>query len=106
MGRGDLEEARRLLEERRDPEERYDGWTPLMKAAEENHAGIVELLLRWRADVNATNKRGRTPLSFAAAPSAKRPVAIDAMRLLMGCEDIDLGKVDDTGVTVLQRVQN
>lgn len=102
---GDLEKARQLLEEGRDVDESYKGWTPLMKAAEENHRGIVELLLSGRADINATNKKGRTPLSFAAAPSGKRPVAKDAMQVLMSHPDIDLDKADDSGVTVFQRAK-
>jgi len=106
---GDAEQVRKLLEAGADPEERFEGWTPLMKAAEENHSGIIELLLAWRVDVNAANKKGRTALSFAAAPSRKgqqeRPVAVDAIRVLMACKTIDLSKVDESGSTVLQRAE-
>ena len=44
-----------------------------MKAAEEGHVEICEMLLASRADITAMNKKGRDALSFAAAPSMKRP---------------------------------
>ena len=57
------------LNEDRDPEERYSGWTPLMKASEEGLVEIMRLLLKKSVDVEAKNKKGRSALSFAAAPS-------------------------------------
>ena len=65
------------------------GWTPLMKAAEDNMTDIMEELLQYRADIDATTVRsGRCALSFAAAPSLGldgmwRPAAIQAMRVLL-----------------------
>ena len=54
-----------------------------MKAAEENHTAITKLLLSKRADVDARNNKGRTPLSFAMSPSQNREVATDTMWLLL-----------------------
>ena len=48
---------------------KYQGWTPLMKAAENGNLPILHLLLGARANVLEVNKKGRTALSFAAAPS-------------------------------------
>ena len=43
-----------------------------MKAAENGHIEIAQLLLDRSANVNAKNKKGRDSLSFAAAPSMRR----------------------------------
>lgn len=48
---------------------KVQGWTPLMKAAENDDLPILHILLGARANVSEANKRGRTALSFAAAPS-------------------------------------
>ena len=84
---GDIELVRQLLRASVDIECRYEGWTPLMKAAEMGHVIIIEALLERSADIDARNRKGRTALSFAAAPSmdgtAKRPAALDALRLLL-----------------------
>ena len=41
----------------------------MMGAAELGHFTVVPFLLDGRADVNARNNKGRSALSFAAAPS-------------------------------------
>ena len=70
---GDFNEVRRLLQVNEcDPDETHKLWTPLMKAAEEGHLEIAQLLLDRGADVHAKNKKGRDSLSFAAAPSMRR----------------------------------
>ena len=66
-----------------DPDEKYDGWTPLMKAAEENGTEVIKALLDRRADINAVNKKGRSALSFAAAPSRNKDTPVNALRLLL-----------------------
>eukprot|EP00403_Amphidinium_massartii_P012127 CAMPEP_0178426510 /NCGR_PEP_ID=MMETSP0689_2-20121128/29271_1 /TAXON_ID=160604 /ORGANISM="Amphidinium massartii, Strain CS-259" /LENGTH=307 /DNA_ID=CAMNT_0020048197 /DNA_START=99 /DNA_END=1022 /DNA_ORIENTATION=- len=89
---GDANEVEYLLDKQANPEEVYQGWTPLMKAAEEDHSEIVHILLKRDVDIEAKNRKGRTALSFAAAPSEKRsenevveerPTALRAMRTLL-----------------------
>ena len=69
----DIELCRNLLEDPSiDADETHKLWTPLMKAAEEGHVEVVQMLLDRGADIKAMNKKGRDALSFAAAPSIKR----------------------------------
>lgn len=42
------------------------GLTPLLKAAEKGHTGVVELLIDAKANVNKQGKHGYTPLMWAA----------------------------------------
>ena len=65
----DFNLVRDLLEEGHDVEEKHLGWTPLMKAAEDNHVEIMIELIWKGADIDETNPKGRTALSFAACPS-------------------------------------
>lgn len=44
----------------------YDGLSPLHIAASLGPSSIVQLLLKWKAGVNATDNYGRTPLHLAA----------------------------------------
>ena len=67
----DPEEVRRLLLAGAKLEEKFKGWTPLMKAAEEGSIDVLRILLEHNAKKDAANKKGRTALSFAAAPSDK-----------------------------------
>ena len=84
---GDDARVAQLLLSGLDPEERFQGWTPLMKAAEENRADISRMLLEKSVNINAVNKKGRSALSFAAAPSdrdsQRRESACDVLRLLL-----------------------
>ena len=67
---GDEILVRQLLEQGEAVDERHlGGWTPLMGASELGLFKVVSLLLDHRADVDASNKKGRTAVSFAAAPS-------------------------------------
>ena len=85
----DEQEVERLLttEDPNDTSQKYQGWTPLMKAAQEGHLAIMHLLLYNSANLEATNRKGRTALSFAAAPSMnnteKRSTPVEAIRLLL-----------------------
>ena len=80
---GDQEMVERLIKGDVNINEQYQGWTPLMKAAEDNKVGVVELLLKNRADIDMKKNKGRTALSFAVAPSMKRPTASDALQVLL-----------------------
>ncbi len=42
------------------------GTTPLLQAAESGHTGVAQLLLQFKADIEARTKYGRTPLLQAA----------------------------------------
>ena len=85
---GDVRTVTHLLSAGHDPGEKFQGWTPLMKAAEEDYVEIAGMLLTTKAaDIEATNNKGRTALSFAAAPSKKgyerRETACQTLRLLL-----------------------
>jgi uncharacterized protein len=85
--RNDELAVQQLLERGQDPEEKFEGWTPLMKASEEGASEVIRMLLDKKVDIEACNKKGRTALSFAAAPSDKdgtpRPTPVAALRLLL-----------------------
>jgi hypothetical protein len=81
--KGDEALVRQLLNSGHDPEEKYSGWSPLMKAAEEGHTEIAKMLLDKNVDMEVKNKKGRTALSFAAAPSMKRKTPVETLRLLL-----------------------
>ena len=80
---GDEDTVHALLTIGCDVDERYMGWTPLMKAAEEGRMMIALQLLSHRADLEAVNNKGRTALSFAAAPSGGRPTQRETLAFLM-----------------------
>ena len=92
----------KLIEEGADIEERHDGWTPLMKAAETDHVDIMKLLLQANANMRATNKKGRAALSFAAAPSMGKKTACRTLKLLLEW-DADVNQEDDEGFTARDR---
>ena len=80
---GDIIGVRRLIRYGHDPTVRYQGWTCLMKAAEDGSEPIMTILLLEDVDINAVNKEGRTAMSFAASPSFNRPSQIGALNLLL-----------------------
>ena len=79
----DIQAFEQLLLSGADIEERFQGWTPLMKASERDQIYLMQMLLERKANIEASNKKGRTAVSFAAAPSAKRKTAVGALRLLL-----------------------
>lgn len=64
-----MENMLRLLEEGADPNERVQGFAPLMVAAKASNVPAMELLLLAGADVNAMNPEGDTALSIAVQKS-------------------------------------
>ena len=81
--RKDKTAVQRLLDEGVDIDESFQGWTPLMKAAEEGDADVMQMLLDNNANIDACNGKGRSVLSFAAAPSRGRHTPIATLRLLL-----------------------
>lgn len=102
--RGDEALVQRLLEAGKSPKERFEGWTPLMKAAEENKDAIMRLLLERNSDIEAVNRKGRSALSFAAAPSMKRPTATAALKLLLE-RGANVSQRDNNGMTAKDRAR-
>ena len=102
--RGDEVAVQRLIQEGRNIEEKYDGWSPLMKASEEGHVVIIRLLLEHNANLEVTNRKGRSALSFAAAPSQQRPTPVEALRVLLEA-GADALQMDQFGQTAKARAQ-
>ena len=108
--RNDAEAAEQMLKQGKDIEETFQGWTPLMKAAEEDSVDCLRLLIQRKANIEATNRKGRTALSFAAAPSANnsdgndRPTALEALRILLEHGAV-VSHTDDTGKTAKERAK-
>ena len=75
-----------------------------MKAAEENFVDIMDVLLTSGAVVELQNNKGRTALSFAAAPSAKRPTATGALKKLLEAK-ADITTRDHKGRTALEHAK-
>ena len=79
--RGNLEEAHKLLSEGADPCHRGEfGATPLIRAAEQGHASLVSLLVKYGSPVNTQDDNGDTALICAC-----RMGHLDAARALLGC---------------------
>ena len=109
VSEGDARWVKELLMAGRCPHTRYKGWTPFMKAAEDDKVDIMKLLLKYRAEPDAMNYRGRTALSFAAAPSnerrenRRRESSLDALRLLLSLEEVWVLREDLSGMTARAR---
>ena len=77
---GDDASVADLLHQGADAEERYKGWTPLMKAAEEDHVDIARMLLDASVDINAVNKKGRTAVFCSGTIKSSVPKARNSSR--------------------------
>ena len=97
-----VDQVIKLIDEGCNIEEKWKGWTPLMKAAEEGYLEILDNLLGSRADLTATNRKGRDALSFAAAPSGTRSPPLAALRLLLE-RGADPNHIDGAGMTAKMR---
>ncbi|MFA5190269.1 MAG: ankyrin repeat domain-containing protein [Verrucomicrobiia bacterium] len=97
---GDLAKVKRLLDARPEWVNEIDGYahTPLHIAAFYCRNKEAELLLRYRADINARNLCGQTPLHSAADQFRENPKEIMELLLLNGA-DVNAG--DDSGETPL-----
>eukprot|EP00928_Gymnodinium_smaydae_P016989 TRINITY_DN16456_c0_g2_i1.p1 TRINITY_DN16456_c0_g2~~TRINITY_DN16456_c0_g2_i1.p1 ORF type:complete len:280 (+),score=24.27 TRINITY_DN16456_c0_g2_i1:31-840(+) len=100
--RGETDVVKQLLQSRHDVNKTYKSWTPLMKAAEEGHCDCIGVLLEARAQLEAANSKGRTALSFAAAPSMGRVAVIPALELLLNA-GASLRHKDSRGETARDR---
>ena len=98
---GDQPQVQHLLDIGAEVEEKFRGWSPLMKASEEGHVEILQALLKRGAKLEVRNRKGRTALSFAAAPSKPRFSHPDAVRVLLEA-GADPGVADRTGRTPRQ----
>ena len=101
--RNDPEGVAQLLAEGKDTEVVFAGWTPLMKAAEDNAVECLQQLLLKKANIEACTRKGRTALSLAAAPVARnKPAATAVLRALLehGADDT---RVDEMGKTAKDR---
>ena len=98
----DFAKVESLLKSGADPEERHQAWTPLMKAAEEGFVEGMVLLLEANVNIEAVNRKGRSALSFAAAPSMKRKHNLDAVRILLE-KGADADRRDDNKQTAKER---
>ena len=100
--KSDVSLVQQLLAAGKDPEEKFEGWTPLMKASEEGSVEIVEMFLDKKVNVEASNKKGRTALSFAAAPSnngsTPRATPTEVLSLLLE-HGADTKRADTRGMT-------
>ena len=107
---GDVDWARQILDAGGNPHTRYQGCTPFMKAAENNDVKIMELPLERGAEPDATNRKGRTALSFAAAPSNRRAdngrretAAMNALGFLLAMPEVWILREDSGGLTARAR---
>ncbi|ODT76299.1 hypothetical protein ABS71_03570 [bacterium SCN 62-11] len=92
----DLELAEWLLERNAHPNLiASDGWSPLLLAADHDHAEMVSLLARWKADLEATNDLDQTSLHVAAWQNH-----LETARVLLEL-GIDVNYCDSDGNTAL-----
>jgi len=113
VAQGDATKVQDLLEQEVNVielvEETFEGWSPLMKASENGDTVIMTMLINKGANIEATNRKGRTALSFAAAPSndgsTPRPTRVEAIRLLLQF-GADAMRKDKMGQTAKSRAAN
>jgi ankyrin repeat protein len=102
---GKTEDAEILLEQNPDLVRATtpDGMTALHYAARSGHTGVVGVLLRYHADVNARNNRGATALMEACHGGPWKPVPAEDIieRLLDHGALVDLFQAAATGRTGL-----
>jgi ankyrin repeat protein len=91
-----------LLEHGADPEAKgFSGVTPLMMASSRGKRSFVELLIRYKADVNAKGPEGYSALHSAAQHSEK-PEALKIAELLLA-SGADINATAQNGTTALNQ---
>ncbi|KAL7912680.1 ankyrin repeat-containing domain protein [Trichoderma velutinum] len=93
---GNVDIIRLLVERGADVHATCNGFTPLFSAAIGGKIDVVRLLVQLDlgADVNARDKRGRSPLFFAIFADN-----VPAVELLVGTDDVDINRPDARGIT-------
>ena len=97
-----MERVTSLLQDGVSPNDTFMGWMPITLAAEKDRVEILRMILDSGAGRDATNAKGRAALSFAAAPSTKRPTALATFQRLLEF-DADLSQQGDAGLTAKDR---
>jgi ankyrin repeat protein len=77
------------------------GWTPLHLAAQKGFKEVAELLLAYKALINAKSKRGDTPLHWAAGNGHKEIVTL----LLANKAEVDAKKLRELKVCCKKTTQ-
>ena len=93
-----IDQVSKLINKGCNVDEKWNNWSPLMKAAEEGYLEILNLLIDSGANLSATNRHGRDALSFAAAPSRNLKTPTNTLQRLIQC-GANLNHVDDKGRT-------
>jgi ankyrin repeat protein len=98
---GDVEMVRLLLDNGADFDvaDQHTGMTPVLITASRGQSAILELLIRYGADIHATNPAGDTPLHLAAGGGHQSAVEV----LLKYRPDIDA--VNDSGISAQQAAE-
>jgi uncharacterized protein len=66
-----------------------EGLTPLMVAAEHGYGDLVAYLVTWQADVEKTDKAGRTVLTRAGMKGDQQQIVDILLRSRATCQEID-----------------
>jgi len=98
---GDIDQVQQLISKGTDvnAKDRLLGWTALHTAASSRRRAIAELLIAKGADLNATDKRGRTPLHLAVESGQK-----DMVELLIA-KGADVNAMSGRGENALSLAQ-
>lgn len=85
-----------FMEAGMDPNVNVDGGTPLMVAAAKNRVEIAKNLIEKKANVNAKDKEGSTPLIFAIVGDPKGSASTEAVKLLLDNNaDVNIHRTHD-----------